>query len=646
MKNYRKTGNGLSSQAFQLKKRIARNRRRSIGVGLFYLLGTIGLMVAVAILPMFKGGESYTAMKFYEAFLNMDLASTAGITQLVSAVLYTVMLLVGLIGVIKALVKFKWLFKKKANQEHGFNRNAYAAMEMADAFAATFIAIVLNYFLIAFCNKVNEFEMLFAIVLGVGAVFHFIGCICGAKISFYDIHEGQLLEQTRIVGRFAPFVRNLLQIAGVIAIMHFLLKINTTMSAIHSLLGDGGVDMISAILIAVVIVCLIPLVKHAFDNTEYNMDGYEGAGMKTFRVFAFFVFLLAVGVALYDNFVVGNELNTQLLIVAGIAFVSFLVEIIMRKRPKFPDEVEKKKAQADDGEMAIDAFSQTYANGAMRNNGTEGHRAKATVAYAAAPQTTVNTAGQTLIGYPQPQPYPMPYPVPYPQAQQPVRPMPMPAQQQPLMPYPGMMMGNGSNILPLMAGMAMLPSVMNGLGYGQHGQPMNMQVQNTSVLPSQAMREALSKNSAARAAAEKILEAEDMKLPPKAQKTQKSNKQRRKEQAEREKAFRKMQRPVMAEERFSVVEPVAPNSIVEEKTTVEESAIEEEKIIPAPVLEENGAVAEEEDEFDSASFLDDTAQIKIDVVCPCCKKKLRVTSVALYNRCPGCKTVFQVRRTK
>ncbi len=635
MKNYRKRGNGLSSQALQLKKRIARNRTRAIFVGLLYLLGVIALTAAIALVPMFKNGEAYTAMKFYEAFTSMDLSSTAGLLNLAAAALYTVVLLVAVISVIVAFSKLGWLFKKSANNTYGFNRNVYAMTEMAKAFSSTLIVIMLNYFLIALCDKTLEFEMMFAIVLAVGIVFHVLCGVWGAKTRYYDVEGGQVLEQSRLVGRFAPFFRNCVQLVSVIAMMHFLMEVNVATGIVESLLGNGTADMIFSLIFALVIVCLIPLVKHAADITEYNMDGYEGEGMKTFRVFAFFVFLLATGAAVYDNFVVGNELNVQLLIVAGVAFISFVLELLMRRRPRFPDEIEEKVEEEKEPEMGLNAFSQAYGDTASLTETKKDKKAKkgkkeaatAVTTYSFGAQNQANAGGNTVITYPQPQPYPMPYPVPYPQQpQQPMQP------QQPLMPYPGMM-NTGAGILPVMAGMAMLPTVMNGLGLGQQ-QPMNMQVQNTNLLPSQAMREALAKNGSARAAAEKILFSDGVK-PPK-----KSRKQRRKEEKARQKALRKMERPVMAEERVSVVDP-----IVEEKTFVQ-APVEEEKVLPAPVMEENEVEAD--DDIESAFMLDDDDMmpIKIDVECPCCHKKLRITSVAMYNRCPGCKTVFQVRKAQ
>ena len=107
--------------------------------------------------------------------------------------------------------------------------------------------------------------------------------------------------------------------------------------------------------------CLLPLIKHATATTEYNIDGANGSGMKTFRVFSFFVFLTAgaaavckylIGEAVFSTNATGTvvsvvkELSINTIIIAGIALVMFIIEVIMRNMPGH-----KKQKKAKDEEV-------------------------------------------------------------------------------------------------------------------------------------------------------------------------------------------------------------------------------------------------------------------------------------------------------
>jgi len=86
---------------------------------------------------------------------------------------------------------------------------------------------------------------------------------------------------------------------------------------------------------------MLPLIKHATATTEYNIDGANGSGMKTFRVFSFFVFLLAGATVVCRNLfgeAVGTTfvpayLSIESIIIASVALVMFIIEVIMRNAP-------------------------------------------------------------------------------------------------------------------------------------------------------------------------------------------------------------------------------------------------------------------------------------------------------------------------
>ncbi len=612
MNNYRKVGNGLTPSALQLRKRIRRNRTRAISYGLLYLLGIIAFAIVVAVdfPPMLVHKDTPILItKIYEPLLDLDLNTVAGLTRLITCILYTIILITVLVSVFKGFAKLGWLFKKTANETHGFNRNVYAMLDLGNLFSRSLTVIVINYFLVALLTQTTEFNLSFYVMLAVGVVLHFLCGLGGAKANFYDVENGQVIEQKRVVGRFAPFCRNLLQIIAVIASMFLLLTFNTEtdsngnvntiilpiLEAVEAgtIMNDIGSLLWNILLVVAIFGCLTVLVAHAMGITEYNIDGAEGKGMRIrlgdelsiVKCCLFdLLFLALVAVALIMS---GKMDAINLWIVVGISLFMFIFEIVARKLPKYPeDRIPMEKIDRnEEREVALNDFSKTYADSVVENTmdksqatreDLERNYASNMAAMAAAQQKAYpNTQpGQSVAPYAQPGPqngqqqipaYPYP-PYPYPV-------YPQPQQQQ--------------SLLPIVAGMSLLPmfanmSMMNGMN-----QAANAQAQGNVTLPSQMVRDAVLRNGSA-SDLEKILFAD----------SDSNGRQGRKAAKARAKALRMMAR----------------------------------------MEDEDDAAMASDDE----SVVEDSP-IKISVECPCCHKKLHVTSVAMYNRCPSCKTVFQVR---
>jgi hypothetical protein len=83
---------------------------------------------------------------------------------------------------------------------------------------------------------------------------------------------------------------------------------------------------------------VIVLIKHSTGDTEFNRDGMSGSGMKNFRVFSFFTVLALGALIAFPYLGIGlvagakATLNKNLLIAAGVAFVGFLVDCIVKTR--------------------------------------------------------------------------------------------------------------------------------------------------------------------------------------------------------------------------------------------------------------------------------------------------------------------------
>ncbi len=363
MKKYRKV-NKMSSEGLQLKKAVMGNRVRAKFVGFILLLAVVGLAVAVAVLPMLKGtAVTLTITKFWKGFQKVSLKTSEGLTKLIVTGLYTLMLLGLIVNVFRALGKLKMLNKKKGTKEDGFNHSAYAMHDLGKIFSGSLLVIIMTYFLIYLASqgaKVNGFWL--AIVLGAGVIIRLFTGVVGGKIKYFDFEGEELVEQKREVGRLAPFVRNVLQLAGVFTMLYFLLCANAQTPIFSQLITTKFVSVLTeslgklivTIALAVVVLCVFVLAKHATGIAEYSIDGARGRGMKTYRVFSLFTFL-AAATAVVSKLVVLKEtkLDVNLTVVAGIALFGFIVEIVMRKLPR--DFAEKKVGEEgiaiDDAKM-------------------------------------------------------------------------------------------------------------------------------------------------------------------------------------------------------------------------------------------------------------------------------------------------------
>ncbi len=422
MKKYRKTKK-VTLEGLQLKKRFGRNRSRAIFVGFILVLAIIGLAAAVAVLPMLTGAVvSLKVTEFWKAFKGADFKSAAGLTEVVVAGLYGLMLLGLVINVFRALGKVKPLHKKTGTKADGFNHGPYAMNALGEIFSGSFVIILLTYFLISLICKDAKPEMWLLIVLGGGVVIHLFTGVLGGKISYFDIEDEQVKEQIREVGRFAPFFRNVLQLGAVFGIMFFLLQANAKSSILNKLIDPNVVnvfkgmklgEMLVSVASILAVLCVFALAKHATAITEYNIDGVHGKGMKTFRVFSFFVFLTAGAAVACKYLLVEKKLDINFLIVAGIALAMFIIELIMRKLPKLPEE-KGKKAKADD-RIALDSLSVQYEE---PKKGKKGKNVQESQTSAQMPAMAPNQAPYPAYPPMQPQGYPMqgaqPYPyVPY-----------------------------------------------------------------------------------------------------------------------------------------------------------------------------------------------------------------------------------------
>lgn len=344
----------LPSKATLLKKRVRKIQKRAKRVGLLYLLGTIGLFAIAACMPMLSGTMiSATAgmpvLTFYQPIVDLvntllansfSLAALQAVevTNAIAALLFAIMLLTMAVSLLRAFGKLGWLFKRRASYSNGFNRNMYAMDDIAKCFSKslyTLIVMTLFVYLLSGGAPAVQITANAYIALGVGLGIHFICGLIGGTVTIFTFVD-RVEEETRDVGLFVFFLRNLFQVAVVAAIIYFLAPASMFLPTVQGILTPVLAGNIGAIDFGAAIPGLVELVGwifvavllgHAVAPTEYNTEGMDGPGMGNFTVFSFLTTVALVGVIVLG---MATGLNQPALFAAIVAFVGFLLNCIIK----------------------------------------------------------------------------------------------------------------------------------------------------------------------------------------------------------------------------------------------------------------------------------------------------------------------------
>lgn len=359
MKSYKVNSRAMTStRRTAIRKRVKKTHCRAKWVGFLYLLGVIAI-AALAIVPlnlMTSDIIKLNVMEFWTVF-----TEESTLQAMVAAGLFGMMILALVINVFKALSKLNWLFTRKASRTYGLNRNVYAMHALGSVFSGSFAAFINCYFLIFLVlGKPTVDQTMWLIALGVGLVFHFLCGLWGGKASLFNEGPMGITEQRREVGRFAPFVRNLLQVATSIAICWLFTEISLVykLFAAEDMIAALTADIILTAVQAVIIISAMVLIGHATNTTEYSMEGRYASGMKNSKIFTFFV----LAASLAAMFLLGEDTFDAYMMVAIVAGAMFLIELIMIKAPRFPDEISGKDDNVTEEEA--NAQSQSSVMGA------------------------------------------------------------------------------------------------------------------------------------------------------------------------------------------------------------------------------------------------------------------------------------------
>ena len=348
----------MSKRKNSIDKRVRKIHRKARTVGLLYLLGTVLLLAATMVFPILNvGGVAMGVTTFYQPLTK--LLSGGDLATMIASASYGLLLLILLVNFLKTLGRLGWLTKRNYRYKNGYNRTMRAMSDMGKAFSSSFAAIVilhLQTYLLQAPSTVQFVAMNAYITLGVGLFIHFVAGIPSGKVSrFYVGETGMVEEEKRTCGMFAYFFRNLIQIAATGAIVYGL-AMNNQIYTVFDVVGDlmKGSFVLDSIIVLVLqlftFIFLMVLIKHATATTEFNLFGIEGHGMLNFRVFSFFTFLMGAALTALV-FVNSNALNLGYAIIAGSSFVAFLIDCIVKSRPKETDDgfVESTQAPMQNG---------------------------------------------------------------------------------------------------------------------------------------------------------------------------------------------------------------------------------------------------------------------------------------------------------
>ncbi len=576
----------------RMEKRIKTVHSRAQFAGFLYLIGTLALAV-FAFLPLFTFGESqWSVTNFYAPFLSI--AESPDWIEVAKAAFYALLLLVSVINALICLGCLGKLYKKTHKSAKRCNDNAKAMKKMAGAFSSSFATLIIMYFqmyLLYPQATVITVDLMAYIALGAAVAVHLLAGLAHGYVSNFEPtdEKGVMDEEKRQCSMFVYFFRNLVQLAAVGGILYYFMQNNCIYDVVSTLVAGGNpiegkeiMPLISMALQVLVFLCSLVLIKHATAATEFNLYGIEGKGMKNYRVFSFLVFLFAAGVAVLTYLQDNTVIPMDYIIIAGAAFVAFLVDCIFKSKPREP------QVEVDVDDDSLHAVGEA-------NAPTE--------------QTAQPIHAQPIY-------IPIYY---YSQA------IPAPCPAQPA-PYP-----YGAPAAPV----APVAPVAENNQVDEMGRPLPAPAP-SYITPTPAPEEVTESKNELREKRREL--SERKKGLAHAKKQAKVNeriaKRNQKEEARQAKAEEKFNRenaavateiPVVEEAELAPVEPVVAPVVIAPETNVQapvEPDLDEVKEIPL-VLDPNK-----------------TWKVR----CPRCGKELNIRETSPYHRCPACGNVFTIRK--
>lgn len=343
------------------RKRIKKAHSKAKLVSGLYTLGSLVLMVLVFLTTLnvkFAGNYSLSIATFFRPLIGIG--KKFDFVAILIMVLYLFMVIFAIINFFKCFSKFGRILRRSYKNITTCNKNMLLMEEAGDAFSRTLVAYVMISFIITMLSyaqvdatgKVMQmpFTLFGLVALGVGLLIHFIAGSIGGTISIFIV--GASVEEKQREDKIGIFfLRNLVQVIIIAAVWYFFVPATNLYDQLglmidkspECLLTNPSSDMlafIGLILQPVACIWIIFLIKHSLSTTEYNLSGMYGPGMNVFRVFSMFTAITAVGLFLLDLF--KGEMISNYLLVAIVAFVGFILDLIIKPRiPREPEPEEE-----------------------------------------------------------------------------------------------------------------------------------------------------------------------------------------------------------------------------------------------------------------------------------------------------------------
>ena len=292
--------------------RIRRNQSRASTVGITYWLATIVLFV-LSVFPYVGNMTGYAedghlwVVSFISPLLALGKGAMTGaaLVNAVASILYALLLVFTIGNFTIATTRLFRITKKNPTNKLGYNRASKGTKTMGKAYARMFFWMV-TVAVSALLLTDGSFTLFFYIAFAFALIFHF-GCNFSAcKISYFQTTDDRFrpIERIRTEGRAICLLRNAWQFVSIALIIIFMDKFGLTLGSLFdiadanksaTLFANNLLDgVVLPAILFMVLVCVIVCIRHATGTTEYNEYGTKGRGMKTCRIFATAIAVLAI----------------------------------------------------------------------------------------------------------------------------------------------------------------------------------------------------------------------------------------------------------------------------------------------------------------------------------------------------------------
>ena len=192
----------------------------------------------------------------------------------------------------------------------------------------------------------------------------------------FNITQALNDREKRDCGIIAPIIRNVLQMAAIVALGYLFYDTNQMGTFLEKVLATSLTKIIAApfpfVLPAIQCIAFVwfcVLILHANNITEFDSEGVEAPGMKTFRICTVLLAITCLG-ACGIEYIFLRQIAIKPLVRAGISGVSFIIEFIMRNMPSGSYEVDPDDIDMDEYLQSVsqNGFASQYgAYGSQEN---------------------------------------------------------------------------------------------------------------------------------------------------------------------------------------------------------------------------------------------------------------------------------------